>query len=88
MTDNNATPANDPGLKKYDLEHEACMLASMIEGLSVLHDQADGPEGCTIAKRARNSLAPTFDMVIQKAWALTTAIENAEDAARKKSVSQ
>lgn len=57
----------------------ACELASLIEGLSVIHDTLlDGNGGQIIEKRASNSLGPMFDAVIEKAWVLTIAIEEAE----------
>lgn len=62
-----------------DLAHEACMLASMIEGLAVLESEAGKtPDAHLHEKRASNGLTALFDVVIEKAWALTTAIEEAD----------
>ena len=58
-----------------DLADELCDLASMIEGLHVLHDEAKG--GCRdseYTKRASNAFVPILDAVIAKAWALHFAI--------------
>lgn len=66
-----------------DLAHDACMLSAMVEGLSVLQSEADGPADCIIAKRARNSIGPLMDMVIERAWGLTRAIEEVDNPALK-----
>ena len=65
-----------------DLAHEACKLAAMLEGLDVLIDQAGGMDYDPLAKMARNSLPPMIETLIEKAWALNQAIENADMGAR------
>ena len=64
------------------LSDQACELASLIEGLSVVHDTLlQGGSGSIIEKRASGSLGPMFDAVIEKAWALNSAIGDAEKQA-------
>ena len=65
----------------YNAAHQACILASMVEAIDVLHHQSDGPEDCTISKRARNSLGPIIDLVIAQAWALNADLERADQGA-------
>lgn len=65
-----------------DLANEAFKLAAMLEGLDVLIDQASGIAHDPLAKMARNSLPPMIETLIQKAWALNSAIEKAADGAR------
>lgn len=65
-----------------DIAHEACMLEALAEALSVLEDQSTGPQDCPIARRARNSLSPAIDVVIEKAKALSLRIDALEDGAR------
>lgn len=68
-----------------DLAHEATIIASLAEGLSVLEHEAEGLEHgnqCPMAKRASNALVPAIDIVIEKLWALTDAIEEADRAMR------
>lgn len=74
-----------------DIAHEACMLEALAEALSVLEDQSTGPEDCPLARRARNSLSPAIDVVIEKARALSLridALEAAERAARRTEAAQ
>ena len=67
-----------------ELAHEAVKLAAMLEGIDVLiHEAVGGFENPT-SKMAGNSLPPTIETVIQKAWALQRAIEKADTAARQK----
>ena len=69
-----------------ELAHEACILASLAEGLSVLDDQAEGlmhGTQCPMARRAGNALGPAIDVVIERAWALNAAIEKLETAQRR-----
>ena len=68
----------------YNFAHQACILASMAEAIDVLHHNADGPDDCPIAKRARNSLGPVIEAVIAEAWKLNADLERADMAARKK----
>ena len=68
----------------YNAAHQACLLASLVEAIDVLHHQSDGPENCQISKRARNALGPIINVVIEKAWALNADLELAELATRKK----
>ena len=68
------------------LAHEACILASLCEGLSVLDNEADqlpDETQCQISRRAHNSLTATIDVVIERAWALTSALEKLETEQRK-----
>jgi len=65
-----ATPIN-----LEDLALEAIALASLIEGIEVLANEA-GTEH-QYERRARNALTPYVDLVIEKAWALTARIEDA-----------
>ena len=66
---------NKPHSKLWD---QSCILASLAEGIDVLHEASKGPEECESAKRARNAIKPAIDAVIEKAWALNAAIEAAE----------
>ena len=87
MTEHNTDSVNATALPKnelYDLAHESCMLASMIEGLAVLESESGiSPDAHPHQKRASNGLTALFEVVIERAWALTIAIEKAEAAARK-----
>ena len=69
-----------------NLGHDACILASLCEGLSVLNNEAErlahGTQ-CQIAMRANNALNPAIDVVIERAWALTNALEKLETEQRK-----
>ncbi|TXH26486.1 MAG: hypothetical protein E6Q99_04570 [Elusimicrobia bacterium] len=66
-----------------ELAHDACMLASMLEGIYLLQDQATTPDSTRSSKRATNSLPPMMEATINRAWELCYAIEEA-DAARKR----
>lgn len=74
---------NEPLPTISDLTHEACMLEALAEALSVLQDQSTGPHDCPLSMRARNSLSPAIDVVIEKARALTLRLDALEDAQRK-----
>lgn len=68
-----------------DLQHEACMLASMIEGLDVLNDASGviyNSEN-VFERRACNAMRPMIEAAIKSAWELTNRIEVFEDAQRK-----
>lgn len=69
-----------------DLTVEACMLASLIEGLDVLNDMSDTHIQNTqdiTSKRAANAMRPTIEAAIKAAWELTSRLELLEDAERK-----
>jgi len=66
-----------------DLAHEACILEALAEGLSVIQEQSTGPHDCPLSKRARNSLSPAIDVVIDRARALTLRIDDLESATQK-----
>lgn len=72
-----------PDRTLYNFAHQACILASMVEAIDVLHNAADGPADCPLAKRARNSLGPMIDTVIAEAWKLNADLERADMATRK-----
>lgn len=74
-------PTQNPTLS--DLQHEAVLLEALAEALSVLQDQSIGPHDCPIAKRARNSLSPAIDVVIEKAHALSMWLDVLDTAQRK-----
>lgn len=78
MTEENITTTEARTTREItlgDLQHDATMLVAMIEGISVLQDQSDGPAECPMAKRAREAISPTLDMVIEKGWELARAID-------------
>lgn len=66
----------------YELSHESCMLAGMIEGIDVLVSAADGHHDCPDAKRARNALPPMIEATLQRAITLNEDIERADRAQR------
>ncbi|WP_104018436.1 hypothetical protein [Roseovarius nitratireducens] len=55
--------------------HDACKLASMLEGLDVLINEADGDRADPIVRMARNALPPMIEALIAKAWQLQEGIE-------------
>lgn len=63
------------GRQICDFAHQATILASLAEALDVLNHEAGGPPDCPIAKRARNSLGPVIDVVIEAAWKLVADLE-------------
>lgn len=58
-----------------DVELDAVMLASMIEGLGVLIDAAGNPKSDPMTKAARNALPPIAEMTIARAWALAEHLD-------------
>lgn len=68
-----------------DLQHEACMLASLIEGLDVLNDACglSYTSENIVERRASNALRPMIEAAIKNAWDLTRRLEECEDATRK-----
>ena len=65
------------------LFQEAVMLLGMIEGLDVLHDQADGAGEDIVSRRARNALTPSIQAAITMAEALANGLERADMAQRR-----
>lgn len=72
-------PVRDLG----DIGRDMVMLAGMLDGLDVLVDSADGDRSDPVVRKARNALVPLVEDVANKAHALATDIERADDAARK-----
>ena len=68
-----------------ELQHEACMIARMIEGFDVLNDASGviyNSENI-VERRAANAMRPMIEAAIKAAWELTNRIEVFEDALRK-----
>lgn len=62
--------------QKLDLiAHDACKLASMLEGLDVLIHEADGDRENPTVRMARNALPPMIEALIASAWELQEQIE-------------
>lgn len=83
MTD---TATKTPTLS--DLTHEACMLASLIEGLDVLNDASSVSytSECITERRAANAMRPMIEAAIKSAWELSLRIEMLEGAERRAKV--
>ena len=80
MTDTTAQP---PTLS--DLQHEACMLEGMIEGIDVLND-ASGLGYTThdiVERRASNAMRPMIEATIKAARELTNRLGILEGLERK-----
>jgi hypothetical protein len=85
-TDPAQIAAGTPGTPRslFELAHKATILASLAEGLDVLHEQADGAPECLLTRRARNAIRPAIEATIAAAWALTLDIEATERAENEK----
>lgn len=68
-----------------DLHTEACMLASMIEGLDVLNDAVGHNYASqdVIERRASNAMRPMIEAVIKSAWDLMGRIEILDQMERR-----
>lgn len=79
-------PSQPPALS--DLQHDACMLASLIEGLDVLNDACglSYTSENIVERRASNAMRPLIEAAIKNAWDLTRRIELLEDAECKAEV--
>lgn len=83
MTDATLDRGTSPGFPTTeagtfrDLARDACLLASVIEALDALREQADGPDDCMIVRRARNGMGAVCETAINAALQLAARIEDA-----------
>ncbi len=65
------------------MAHDACKLASMLEGMDVLIHEADGDREAPNVRMARNALPAMIEALIADAWKLQERIEFFDRAQRK-----
>lgn len=64
-----------PTKLETQVEHDMIVLASLIDGLYVLQDQAATKDDTLLSRSARDGLPALLEVTSEKAWALQRKIE-------------